>query len=65
MLRPLLLLPLLAATSLARPPLKNHADQPAEQLVHDAVDKANGTAEWDLGIEYNRYLQEIVQVSFN
>ena len=58
-----LVLVLLPALSLSRPPLKQHGDGPSEgmEMVHDTV---NSTKDWDLGIEYNRYLQEIVQVFY-
>ena len=45
---------------IARPPAKPQAAKPSGGETKPA---GNGTAEdWDLNIEYNRYLQEVVQV---
>lgn len=48
-----------------RPPRKEaagHGQPQQPETTHG--EGGNGTKEWDLGIEYNRYLQEVVQVSF-
>ena len=43
----------------SRPPVKEPKAKPAGETKP----AGNGTAEdWDLNIEYNRYLQEVVQV---
>ena len=49
---------LLAGSVVAPPPRKS----PAQQREPQQPETGNGTADWDLGIEYNRYLQEVVQV---
>ena len=49
---------LLVAQASARPPTRNQAvPQPNSPEV-----KAEGNEAWDLGVDYNRYLQEVVQV---
>ena len=55
------------AVSYGRPPNKprpaeNQVDKSHETAGRDGTEGGNGTAQWDLGIEYNRYLQEVVQV---
>ncbi len=54
---------LVAASALARPPTKTRQERP-QQPETAGGDGASGndTKEWDLNIEYNRYLQEVVQV---
>ena len=66
-LRHLVLLLALLALSHGRPPVKpKPVEHPGgkshEQAGEHGAASGNGTAEWDLGIEYNRYLQEVVQV---
>ncbi len=65
-LLPLLLSLLWLSPSEARPPMKQGRGQPQqpENVVEGAGEGAggNGTKDWDLNIEYNRYLQEVVQV---
>jgi hypothetical protein len=48
----------------SRPPVKGpHGDNQFENPAQGKPVAANDTAQdWDLGIEYNRYLQEVVQV---
>ena len=49
---------LLVTQASARPPTRNQAaPQPNSPEV-----KAEGNEAWDLGVDYNRYLQEVVQV---
>ena len=43
-----------------RPPVREQAQHPGPGQGKPAQNDTN--AEWDLGIEYNRYLQEVVQV---
>ena len=45
----------------ARPPMKKKTQHPEQPEVISSVNQ-NGTEDWDLGIEYQRYLQEVVQV---
>ncbi len=45
-----------------RPPLRQEGDPQQPETVGEAGHEGNGTRDWDLGIEYNRYLQEVVQV---
>ncbi len=60
----ILALALVSLPVLARPPAKGHPPQQPE--VHGVPpgehQGGNGTGDWELGIEYNRYLQEVVQV---
>ena len=60
-LRHLTLFFAILALSHGRPP--RPVEKPGE-TSHEKpkTDGGNGTADWDLGIEYNRYLQEVVQV---
>ena len=53
--------------SSCRPPRQQPKPSEHEEKPHDKPSAqdgtvGNGTAEWELGIEYNRYLQEVVQV---
>ena len=51
------------ALSQGRPPRHPKPDENPEGKSHERTgERGNGTADWDLGIEYNRYLQEVVQV---
>ena len=51
------------AISHGRPPRPPHpGEKTHENLSNEKSHGVNGSAEWDLGIEYNRYLQEVVQV---
>ena len=54
------------ASTYCRPPRakpsEHHQNQQLKQGNDGAAPVGNGTEQWDLGIEYNRYLQEIVQV---
>jgi len=59
MAKALFLLALLAAPCWSRPPTKQQAEHPEQPETQDGGEKPDG---WDLGIEYNRYLQEVVQV---
>ena len=53
---------MLLRSALARPPRKDHAqNQPQTPEVKGSA-AGNGSEDWDLGVEYNRYLQEVVQV---
>ncbi len=46
-----------------RPPLQQQGDPQQPETVEGGPGAAgNGSKDWDLGIEYNRYLQEVVQV---
>ena len=55
----LLILAALASLCQARPPVK---DQKAPVRPAPNQNDTNQNGDWDLGIEYNRYLQEVVQV---
>ena len=44
-----------------RPPVRDQAQHPG-QAGQGKPAQNDTNAEWDLGIEYNRYLQEVVQV---
>merc|ERR1712241_1169738 len=50
---------LIIASTYCRPPRQ---PKPVENAGPEGVPSGNGTENWDLGIEYNRYLQEVVQV---
>ena len=52
----------LLALSKARPPRPPTEEKHIEGKHPQTTEVKNGTGDWDLGIEYNRYLQEIVQV---
>ena len=52
----------LFALSQGRPPRPPAEEKESEGKHPQTAEVKNGTEEWDLGIEYNRYLQEIVQV---
>ena len=56
----LLLLLVIIGTE-SRPPQKPGYN-PNGPIVDADAKAANGSADWDLGIDYNRYLQEVVQV---
>ena len=67
LLRHLFILCTVFVLSSCRPPRQPKPADPHEQKPHekpgtDGGKGVNGTEEWDLGIEYNRYLQEVVQV---
>jgi hypothetical protein len=57
---------LIIASTYCRPPRQpkptENEEKGHEKPGADGAPSVNGTQEWDLGIEYNRYLQEVVQV---
>jgi len=66
-LRHLFILFTIFTFSSCRPPRQQpkpseHVEKPHDKPSAQDGTGGNGTAEWDLGIEYNRYLQEVVQV---
>ena len=53
------------ASTYCRPPrqkVTEHHETPEVKQGGDHAPAGNGSEQWDLGIEYNRYLQEVVQV---
>ena len=53
------------ASTYCRPPrqkVTEHHEAPEVKQGGDHAPAGNGSEQWDLGIEYNRYLQEVVQV---
>ena len=62
----LLLFFLIITSTYCRPPRQpkpvEKVEKPHESAGPEGVPSGNGTENWDLGIEYNRYLQEVVQV---
>merc|ERR1712226_1754076 len=56
---------MIIASTYCRPPRakpSEHHENPQLKQGSDGAPVGNGTEQWDLGIEYNRYLQEVVQV---
>ena len=45
----------------ARPPTRDQV-KPGQNAGHQQPQQNQTKEDWDLGIEYNRYLQEVVQV---
>jgi len=56
---------MIIASTYCRPPrqkVTEHHETPEVKQGGDHAPAGNGSEQWDLGIEYNRYLQEVVQV---
>merc|ERR1711944_357945 len=58
---------MIIASTYCRPPRQkvtehHESKNPEVKQGSDHAPAGNGSEQWDLGIEYNRYLQEVVQV---